>query len=100
MTSGLERPPGTLKPEAAAEATRNDLLTEISRDQKEKEILKIVGELGKEGGPLGMMAGAALQRFEPGGKEKVPRLHTYFKNCLEEGVPLETIREVVRIARS
>ena len=76
----------------------------VVKEEKEKEIIEIVENLGERNdraaGALGLMAGAAQQRFEPGGRENVPHLYKYFRTCLKEGVPLETIREVIRIIRS
>jgi hypothetical protein len=72
--------------------------------EQEQKIIGIVEELSERNPyascALGMMAGAALDYFNPEKRKYIPHLYTYFKNCLKEGVPPETIREVVRLARS
>lgn len=77
-----------------------------TEQEKTQEILEIADGLLKAGkskyafGVLCMMASAAFQRFEPDGRKHIPCLTQYFQTCLGEGVPLEAIREVIRIARS
>lgn len=71
---------------------------------KERKMIELVEVLERQGnrrgaGMLGMLGDAAIQRFEPGGRKNVPRLYPRFQTCLKEGVPLEAIREVVRLAR-
>ncbi|MFZ5365788.1 MAG: hypothetical protein ACOZBZ_00665 [Patescibacteria group bacterium] len=72
---------------------------------KERKIIELVEVLEKQGNRAGaavleLLGDVAIQRFEPGGKEKVGNLSRSFQACLKERVPLEMIREVVRLART